>query len=144
MTGPGTRMIGLDTNVVLRYVLQDDLAQYAAAEKLLVSLTPESPGFITQVTLAEVYWVLSRSVRLPRRQCVAVIRSLVHTEVLEFDDGEGVVRALALADEGADFADALIEGTMDLFGVTETVTFDRHAAGRLGWRVLDADPESQP
>lgn len=141
MIGPGTPVIGLDTNVVLRAVLVDDPVQSPLATSFFRSLTPDSPGFITQVTLAEVYWVLSRSVRLPRRQCLAVIRSLVHTEVLEFDDGEGIVRALALADEGADFADALIEGTMELFGATETVTFDRHAAGRLGWRVLDADPE---
>ncbi|MFV0408085.1 MAG: PIN domain-containing protein [Propioniciclava sp.] len=92
---------------------------------------------ISQVTLVEVYWVLSHSVRMPRMQYLAVLRSLVSTQVLEFDDGESVVRALALAEEGADFADTLIEGTMGLFGATETVTFDRNAAKNLGWRLLD-------
>lgn len=136
MIGIDARLVGIDTNVLLRYLLKDDPDQYAAAAGFLDSLTPEAPGFITQVSLAEVYWVLRRGKRMSRDTCLAVIRALVETEVLEFDDGESVVRALTLAEDGADFADALIEGTMELFGATETVTFDRSAADRLGWRVL--------
>lgn len=139
MIGLGARLTGIDANVVLRAVLVDDPVQSPAAEAFFRSLTPESPGFITQVTLVEVYWVLSRAVGMPRQQCLAVLHSLIYTEVLEFDDGESVVRALALAEAGADFADALIEGTMGLFGATETVTFDRHAAERLGWQLLGGD-----
>ena len=74
--------------------------------------------------------------RLPDPAAEQAPRRLVETEVLEFDDGESVVRALTLAEEGADFADALIEGTMELFGVDETVTFDRRASERIGWRLL--------
>ncbi|MEV1129951.1 type II toxin-antitoxin system VapC family toxin [Agromyces sp. NPDC049794] len=122
--------------MILRAVLDDDPVQSPEAKHLFRELTSETPGFITQVSLVETYWVLARSIRMPRTTCLAVIRALVETEVLEFDDGESVVRALTLAEEGADFADALIEGTMDLFGVTETVTFDRSAADRLGWRIL--------
>ncbi|MFT3797576.1 PIN domain-containing protein [Microbacterium sp.] len=136
MSWSDTSLTGIDTNVILRYVLHDDDAQYAAAAAFLEALTPDHRGFMTEVSLVEVYWVLSRSVRLPRTQCLAILRSLIYTEALEFDDGEGVVRALALAEEGADFADALIEGTMGLFGTNETVTFDRDAAERLGWRLL--------
>ncbi len=136
MIGLGAQLIGIDTNVLLRAILGDDDTQSPAARMLFRGLTVDSPGFITQVTLAETYWVLSRSLRMPRPQCLAIIRSLVETETLEFDDGESVVRALSLAEEGADFADALIEGTMELFGATETVTFDRDAAERLGWRLL--------
>lgn len=129
-------MTGIDTNVMLRAVLHDDPVQSPVAAALFRSLTREAPGFITQVSLAEFYWVLSRSQRMPRDECLKVIRSLIETEVLEFDDGETVVRALSLAEEGADFADAIIEGTMNLFGTTETVTFDHDAAERLGWRLL--------
>ena len=131
-------MIGIDTNVILRALLGDDPVQSPLAVRLLRGLTSDSPGFITQVTLAEIYWVLARSLRIPRAQCLAVIDSLVQTEALEFDDGEGVVRALALAEDGADFADSLIQGTMELFGATETVTFDSDAATKLGWRLLTA------
>lgn len=137
MIGMDTALVGIDTNVLLRYLTHDDDAQYARAERFLESLTAESPGFITQVTLAEIYWTLSRSYRLSKGKCLAIIRGLIMTDVLEFDDGESVVRALALAEEGADFADALIQGTMELFGTTETVTFDRAAARALGWRLLE-------
>ncbi|MFT4051391.1 MAG: type II toxin-antitoxin system VapC family toxin [Microbacterium sp.] len=129
-------LTGIDTNVVLRAVLGDDPEQSPIARKFFRSLTPAHRGFITQGTLVEVYWVLSRSVKLPHAQCLALLRSLIYTETLEFDDGEGIVRALALAEEGADFADALIEGAIGLFGADETVTFDRDAAERLGWRLL--------
>lgn len=130
-------MLGIDTNVLLRYVVRDDEAAYAVAAGVLAELEPDDPGFITQVTMAEFYWVLSRSYRFPREDCLEAVRGLLGTDSLEFDDGEGVVRALTLAEEGADFADALIQGAMELFGVAETVTFDRAAADRLGWRLLN-------
>lgn len=135
--GLGAELVGIDTNVVLRYVLNDDPDQYVRAVRLFQSLTTQRLGFITQVTLVETYWVLSRSLKLSRGECLALIRGLIETEVIDFDDGESVVRALALAEEGADFADALIEGAMELFGATETVTFDKAASERLGWRLLE-------
>ncbi len=134
--GYDARLTGVDTNVLLRFLVRDDEAQFAAAERFLEGLTPRAPGFVSQLTLAEVVWVLSRRYRFPKDACLAAIRGLIETEVLEFDDGETVVRALALAEEGADFADALIQGTMELFGAEETVTFDKDAADRLGWRLL--------
>ena len=138
MTESRSRRLGIDTNVLLRALLQDDPAQGPIAARVFRGLTPDAPGFITQVSLAETYWVLARAKRLPRATCLAAIRRLVETDVLEFDDGEGVVRALSLAEAGADFADALIQGAMELFGIDETVTFDRAAAERLGWTLLDA------
>src|SRR5690606_7815847 len=108
------------------------------------SLTAESPGFLTQVALAEIHWVLSRGARLDGRTCLTVIRSLLEREALEFDDAEGAVQALELAEEGADFADALIEMTMQQFGATRTVTFDRQAADRLGWERLGEQTRTGP
>lgn len=131
-------MIGIDTNVLVRYLVRDDEEQHAEAAAVLEPLSPDAPGFVTQVTLAELYWVLVRSYGYPRSSCLEVLRGLLGTEALEFDDSEGAVRALTLAEEGADFADALIQGAMELFGVRETVTFDRAAAQRLGWRLLGA------
>ena len=130
------RSVGVDTNVLLRVLLNDDPVQSPIAAAVFRGFSKRAPGFITQVTLAETYWVLERGKRLPRETCLLAIRRLVETESLEFDDGEGVVRALTLAEAGADFADALIQGAMELFGIEETVTFDRGAAQRLGWRLL--------
>lgn len=131
-------LVGIDTNVLLRYLLRDDEDQYLVAESLFYSFTPQRRGFITQVTLVETYWVLSRSLRIPRDACLAMMRQLIMTPTLECDDGEGMVRAITLAEEGADFADALIQGVMELFGVDEIATFDKDAANRLGWSLLTA------
>lgn len=132
-------MIGLDTNVLVRFLVRDDEAEYQAAARLVDALTPAAPGFITQVTLVELYWVLSRSYSYPRSTVLAVIERLLRSPALEIDDGESAVRALSLAEEGADFADALIQGAMELFGVGETVTFDRRASKALGWRLLRSE-----
>lgn len=131
-------LVGIDTNVVLRAVLEDDLEQSPIAAAVFRDLSSTRRGFITQVTLVECYWVMARVRRLPRSTYLAVIRSLVETEVLEFDDGETVVRALTLAEDGADFPDALIQANAELFGADEIVTFDQRAAATLGWRLLSA------
>lgn len=127
---------GIDTNVLLRYITRDNQAQYAVASALLKSLTRQNPGFITIVTMAELYWVLKNSYRFDKRSCLNVIRGLLESDAYEFDDGEGVARALELAENGADFADGLIQGTMELYGIPETVTFDQAASRKLGWRLL--------
>lgn len=133
-------MIGLDTNVLVRYVVQDDSAAFGVAASIMNRLSEESPGFITQVTLAEFYWVLSRSYHYPREACLAVIAQLVSTRSLEFDDAEGAVRALTLAEAGADFPHALIESALELFGVTETMTVDRALPDASGGGSLKPDP----
>lgn len=128
---------GIDTNVILRAVLQDDDAQSPRAQRALLECTPEHPAFITMITLAEVYWVLTRTKDFGREAALAVLRRLVESDSVEFDDGEGVVRALLFAEEGADFADAMINSTFEQFGITQAITFDRRAAERLGWHLLE-------
>lgn len=131
-------MLGIDTNVLVRALVDVDHPHHGPAKEVLAGLTEDEPGFITQITLAELYWVMAKSLDVDRETRLEVIRGLVETPSLEFDDGEGVVRALSLAEAGADFPDALIQGAMELFGIDETVTFDRAASKRLGWRLLDA------
>jgi len=130
-------MTGIDTNVILRAALDDDPVQSPLAQELLESLTLEAPGFVTMVSLAELFWIVRRREGFDKTTALALIRRLAESDVLEFDDGEGVVLALEAAADGADFADALIDSTQVQFGVTETVTFDRRAAQRLGWRLLE-------
>jgi predicted nucleic-acid-binding protein len=129
-------MIGIDTNVLVRALGDIGHPHHGPAKGLLAGLTEANPGFINQVSLVELYWVMAKSLGIARESRLRVIRGLIESPTLEFDDGEGVVRALALAEEGADFPDALIQGGMELFGVDETVTFDKAASKRLGWRLL--------
>lgn len=129
-------MLGIDTNVLVRALADVGHPHHERAKQVLAGLTEAEPGFITQITLAELYWVMKKSLGVDREKRLQVIRGLIETPSLEFDDGEGVVRAMSLAEAGADFPDALIQGAMELFGIDETVTFDKTASRRLGWRLL--------
>lgn len=130
-------LTGVDTNVIVRALTNDDEKQSPAAQEALSGFTVDDPGFVSQVTLAEIYWLLRNTYRLDKGTVLAALRGLIETETLEFDDAESIVRALTLAEEGADFADALIHSAGELFGTTQTVTFDRRAAAHLGWQLLD-------
>lgn len=132
-------LVYLDTNVLLRAFFDDDPIQSALARDLLSSLSPERLGFITFVTLTEMYWVMGSAHRIPKSKCLEVMRRLASIPVLEFEDGEGFVQAITLAEEGADFADALIHVTAQQFLADEVVTFDRKAAARFGWRLLGTE-----
>ena len=76
-------MTGIDTNVLTRYIMQDDRSQSQSASRFLESLTPENPGFIALITVAEFDWVLMRRYRLTRRQFAEALDSLFgSTEVV--------------------------------------------------------------
>lgn len=129
-------MITLDTNVLVRAITDDDPLQSPLARQVLSELSAASPGFVTHAVLLELYWVLARSKGLPVQRVLAAYELLMSMEALEIEDGESVGEALEQARQGADFGDALIEATSRLYGVAETVTFDRDAARRFGWRLL--------
>ena len=70
-------MIGLDTNIIVRYLTHDDPAQTAAAVKLIDSLSPESPGFLSLVVVAELAWVLEVSYRFRKKEIEEALRILL-------------------------------------------------------------------
>jgi predicted nucleic-acid-binding protein len=91
---------------------------------------------VSLTVIVELYWVLARSLRRPVIEVLDMFDSIMATEAFEIEDGESVGEALEAARRGADFPDALIHATSRLYGITETATFDRHAAETLGWRLL--------
>lgn len=122
-------MIGLDTNVLVRYVMQDDARQAARATRLVESLSAEEPGFVPVVALVELVWVLTGSYGLARAQVATVLEMLLRSKELVLDRAELVSQALARYAAGsADFADALIERIAAQAGCTATMTFDSAAA----------------
>jgi predicted nucleic-acid-binding protein len=129
-------VIGVDTNVLARWVLRDVPHQAEIADKFFASLTPGNPGFVAQVSLVELFWVLTRSYEYSKTEALDVVEELLLSEELEFDEGEGAWRALLSARAGADFADALIADAFDVFGCVEAATFDRGASRGFGWRLL--------
>lgn len=131
-------MIGLDTNVVVRYLAQDDPGQSAVATRLFEKLlSQDNPGFISVVTLCEVAWVLAESYGADRKRIREAIEKLLETKQLAVETPDLVRKALrAWGDSGADFADALIGEIAALNGASRTVTFDRKAAKLPGFELL--------
>ncbi|HEY1608317.1 MAG TPA: type II toxin-antitoxin system VapC family toxin [Paraburkholderia sp.] len=130
-------MIGLDTNVLVRYFAQDDAAQAKKATALIESLTQERPGYVTQVALIEVVWVLGRAYDVERAEIAQVVETLLRTKEVLVEAGETVWRAVRLyAGSSADFADCLIERTCHDAQCEYTATFDVKAAKVAGMRLV--------
>ena len=121
-------MIGLDTNVLVRYVMQDDPRQSPRATRLMDSLAPQAPGYVSLVVLVELVWVLRSNYGLARGQVATVLETLLRSKELLVERVETVARALERFESaGADLADALIERIAAASGCEATYTFDAGA-----------------
>lgn len=131
-------MIGLDTNVVVRFIAQDDEIQSPAATRFISRLSREQPGFISAVVLAELTWVLSRAYKASREDIAKAVEGLLRSAELIVENAPAAYRALAVyqASTSVEFADALIAETAALAGARETVSFDRKAAAETRMRLL--------
>ena len=130
-------MIGLDTNVLVRYVAQDDQKQSAVASELIESLTASSPGFIALVSVVELVWVLQSSYQSSKSEIIVVLETLLRTRELTLENAETVWQALRrFSESNADFADCLIERSANAAGCDHTVTFDNKAAKTAGMQRL--------
>ncbi len=131
-------MIGLDTNVVVRFLTQDDPIQSPIATRVMARLTRERPGFIGTVVLAEITWVLARAYKRPRAEIAGAVAGLLGSAEIVIENAPAAYRALGAYQQAAfaEFADALIAAAAASAGVSETVTFDKNAAGDLSMRLL--------
>ncbi len=123
-------MIGLDTNVLVRYVVQDDRTQARAATRLIeTKCSAETPGFVSLVVLTEVVWVLDRAYGYPRADISAVLGALFATAELRVEAPElARTAAQSYAAGAADFADYLIGYIHSASGCETTYTFDKRCA----------------
>jgi predicted nucleic-acid-binding protein len=130
-------MIGIDTNVLVRYLAQDDPTQSARATRLIESeLSERQPGFIGVIVLVETCWVLKRLYGATVSELQNTMRDLLDARQLVVEQREAVARALVrLREVSGDLADALILGTAEAAGCERTVTFDK-AAAKLGMSLL--------
>ncbi|MGB3127771.1 MAG: type II toxin-antitoxin system VapC family toxin [Pseudomonas sp.] len=130
-------MIGLDTNVLVRYVTQDDPVQSPKACELIESLTTLSPGFVSLVSVVELVWVLQRCYQSAKSDVVAVLETLLRTRELIVEHAEIIWQALRrFSAHNADFADCLIERCAHSAGCKYTATFDLNAAKAAGMKQL--------
>src|ERR1035438_5792744 len=103
-------MTGIDTNILVRFFTQDDPIQSKHADEFLQSLTPENPGFVSLVSLAELVWVLRRRYGLTKSQLIQGLRHLLDSPEIVLEGQAAVAQALQrFANVKSDFADCLIE-----------------------------------
>lgn len=130
-------MIGLDTNVLVRYIMQDDAAQASKASALLESLTVDAPGWIALISIVELVWVLGAAYDLQRAQVFAAIESILTIKELRVERASLVWKALrACRATKADLADCLITSSAVSAGCERTMTFDRAAARFAGMSLI--------
>ncbi len=131
-------MIGLDTNVIVRYVTQDDSVQSAKATKLIEKLSADAPGFIAMMSIVELSWVLHACYQVSKQAIAQMLSNLLQTEELIIERPELVWQALRRfqAVGQVDFADCLIECCASAAGCEYTITFDKSAAKAAGMKLI--------
>lgn len=131
-------MIALDTNVLVRYLLNDDAEQAEAARALLTGLTAEDAGFVCREVAIELVWVLQRTYGLSRERVAEVLEELIATEELEFESADDALRAAFAYRRGdAGFSDLMIAAAARRRGALPLYTFDRRAAQVDGAALLE-------
>jgi predicted nucleic-acid-binding protein len=133
-------MIAVDTNVLARILVRDDLKQAATAERLLGEAVAAGEAcFVSDPVLCELVWVLESCYGATRPDVVAALQSLLEQEIFLFEDQELVRHCLQAYHQGrADFADYLIGAKARARGARTTFTFDRVLARQEGFSL----PES--
>lgn len=131
-------MIGLDTNVLVRYIVQDDARQAALATRLIEQTlgAAANPGFIASIVLCEFVWVLETSYGYRREQIAETLQHLFEVDRFRLESSALAWRALAGYRAGADFADALLGLVNEQAGCEYTASFDRKAARLEQIRLL--------
>jgi predicted nucleic-acid-binding protein len=130
-------VIALDTNVLVRFLVQDDTDQARIAGDIFDQLTDAEPGFVSREVLIELVWVLERAYGYGRAQIAGALDGLLSSTELRIEAGDDVGSALDLyRNDGFGFADLMIAAAARRAGAAELVTFDRKAARLLGVRLL--------
>jgi predicted nucleic-acid-binding protein len=128
-------MLGLDTNVLVRFLVWDDPEQFERARRLIKrEIGQAEPVLVSLLVLLETEWVLRSRYSLPKSDILGVFSSLLETAEVEFEGGGAVEEALFMwRDSTAQFADCLISAQHRQLGCRATATFDSKAAKLAGF-----------
>lgn len=131
-------MRGVDTNVLVRYLAQDDAAQSKTVDRLVKKAVAEGQSLhVDDVVLCETVWVLRAAYGQDKASIVDVLDRILETSQFSFDDRDLLKRALAdFRDGKGDFADYVIGRRNRRAGCDRTVTFDRSLRGSSSFSVL--------
>ena len=123
-------MIGVDTNILIRYIAQDDMTHSRRATKFIENeCSADTPGYVGIVVLVEVVWVSESVYGATRRDVAEIVRRLLGIKQLVVQNAEIVWQALhSFESSNADFADCLVMRAAESEGCERVMTFDKQAA----------------
>ena len=130
-------MIGLDTNVLMRYFGQDDAQQSPQADAIFDFLTADAPGWVGLAAILELVWVMTRVKGAGRVVIADTLDQLLAMETMAVEQASTVANAVRRFRSGkAEFADCLIAASAQSAGCSRTLTFDRIAARNAGMELI--------
>ena len=125
---PLVKSFALDTNILVRYIVQDDKRQSAKATTFIEALTPDTPAFISCIVLCEINWVLKTAYKFSKPDCAEALNRIMSVAVFDIENLEACLAALQRFRAGqADFSDYLIGQIAKKKGYGTVLTFDKKA-----------------
>ena len=130
-------MIALDTNVLVRFLTQDDDAQFQVAADLIEGCTRDVPGYVCREVMIELVWVLERAYKYSREEIADALLSIVTASQLSVENAQDIASVVNLyRDEGYDFADLMIRQSAQRSENRILKTFDQKLAKLDGVELL--------
>ena len=130
-------MTGIDTNVLVRYLVQDDAEQARKATRFITGeCSPDVPALINRIVLCEMVWVLESAYGYQRNKVMLALEKILRTTQFKVEDHQEAWSSFRKYQAGADFSDAFIAAVNRRLGCDHTVTFDRKAGRRSGFVAL--------
>jgi predicted nucleic-acid-binding protein len=129
-------MRAIDTNVLIRLLVNDDQAQHAKVKKLFNDLGESEQVYVSLVVITELVWVLESGYGFDRAKISDTLDFLLEVGQVSFQNSIAIYSALRMYRKGADFADALISALASDAGCTEILTFDKGAVGKARMSLL--------
>jgi len=130
-------VIAIDTNVLVRFLTQDDREQASRVRALFAALSAENPALVCREVVLELVWVLGYSYNFSRAEIAGALEGVLAAVELEVEDADVVSSALRdYVSEAADFADLMILGTTRKRGAAPLITFDGKAARMNGVKLV--------
>ncbi len=135
-------MLGIDTNVFVRYLVRDDPQQFEKARRLIKRESDRNePVLVSLLVLLETEWVLRSRYGLSKPEILSAFSAMLDVTDLTIEDEPSVEHALySWKDSGAEFADCLIDARHRRLGCQATATFDGKALKLPGFVQVSGSP----
>lgn len=131
-------MIALDTNILVRFIVQDDPVQCRQTDELMATLSSSEPAWISLAVVMELVWVLTRIYKLGQPEMVPILAGLLDRDELDIQHRGTLRKALDLyRTQNVDFDDCIIAESGRAQGCTRILTFDKKAASRVGMELIE-------